>query len=57
MILSPYEVNQILEVVDALVAEAWSEGRIDMNTSLQVSMALGLLQQAHIELLQIRGEE
>lgn len=54
--MSPTRVDRVLETVDALVAEAFSEGRIELQDALDVSMALGTLQYAYNRLLEIEGE-
>lgn len=54
--MSPTRVDKVLETVDALVAEAFSEGRIELQEALDIAMALGTLQYAYLRLLYIEGE-
>lgn len=54
--LSPERVDQTLETVDALIAEAFSAGRIEMAEAAQLSLALGTLQAAYDRLRYIEEE-
>lgn len=45
--MTPDEVNNVLEIVDALISEAWTQGRLTTDTAMRLAIALGLLQRAH----------
>lgn len=54
--MSPARLDKTLETVDALIAEAFAEGRIELQVALDTAMALGTLQYAYNRLLQIEEE-